>query len=57
MAKYLYKNITEDTATAARAALLEDLEKLTDGHAQKALKLAAAYTELDRVIKYYEELQ
>lgn len=57
MANYIYESITEDTVRTARATVLEDLEKLTDGHAQEALNLAAAYAELDGVLKAHEERQ
>lgn len=57
MDKYIYDSITAETVKAARDSVLADLEALTDGKAQEALNLAAAFAELDGVLKTHEERQ
>lgn len=55
MAKYIFEKITEDTVRTAREKLLDKLQEITSGNAQEALDLAAAYAELDSILKANEE--
>lgn len=46
-----YVAITEATALGARDRVLDDLDALTDGEAEKAIKYVAEFNELDSICK------
>ncbi len=51
MAKEIYTTITAQTVTGARDRVLNDLNALTDGKAQKAIDLVSEYLELDSILE------
>lgn len=50
-----YVSITEATAYGARDRVLDDLNALTNGEAEKAIKYVAEFNELDRICREIED--
>lgn len=46
-----YVNITIETLTGARDRVLDDLNNLTDGKADKAIKYVKEFLELDKILE------
>ena len=55
MEKRIYTSITEETLTAARDRVLDDLNALTDGNADKAIQYAAEFKELDGILEEHRQ--
>lgn len=51
----IYTHITEATAYGARDRVLDDLNALTNGEADKAIKYVAEFNELEAICKEIEE--
>ena len=47
----IYASITYGTLTGARDRVLDDLNKLTDGNADKAIKYVIEFMELDKILE------
>lgn len=54
MENSIYTEITEATALGARERALNDLHALTNGEADRAIRLVAEYNELDAICKRIE---
>lgn len=50
-----YVQITKSTLEAARDRVLDDLNALTDGEAEKALRYAAEFAELESICQRLKE--
>lgn len=57
MANYVFESITVETLTGARDRVLDDLNALTDGNADKAIKYVAEFNELDEILKKHKQRQ
>ena len=53
----IYASITYETLTGARDRVLDDLNQLTDGNADKAIKYVNEFMELDKILREYENKQ
>ena len=51
----VYVSITESTAYGARERVLNDLNDLTNGNADRAIKYVKEFMELDGICKEIEE--
>ena len=51
MANSIYTTITAETVTGARDRVLSDLNALTDGKAELAIKLVSEFCELDGILE------
>ena len=51
----VYVSITESTAYGARDRVLDDLNALTNGNADRAIKYVKEFMELDGICKEIEE--
>ena len=51
----VYVSITESTAYGARDRVLDDLNALTNGNADRAIKCVKKFIELDGICKEIEE--
>lgn len=51
MGKTFYTGITEETLTGARDRVLDDLNELTGGYAEKAIAYVSEFLELDEILK------
>lgn len=47
----IYASITIETLTGARDRVLDDLNNLTDGNAEKAIKYVTEFLELDKILE------
>ena len=54
MATTIYTSVTEATAYGARDRVLDDLNALTNGKAETAIKYVAEFNELDGICKEIE---
>lgn len=55
--KRVFASITEVTLTAARDRVLDALNELTNGEADRALRYAAEFNELDGILREHREHQ
>lgn len=55
MMNEIFTSITEATAYGARDRVLDDLNALTNGEAEKAIKYVAEFKELDKICRKIEE--
>lgn len=51
----IYTGISEDTVRGVRDRVYKDLNAITEGHADAALKMAEEYNELSRILEEFEE--
>ena len=51
MANKIYAVITEETVVGAKGRVLDALDKLTGGEAEKAIKLVSEYVELESILE------
>ena len=47
----VYASITYETLTGARDRVLDDLNDLTNGEAEKAIKYVTEFLELDKILE------
>lgn len=55
MGNYIYASITEETITGARDRVLDALNALTDGQAEKAIAYVSEFVELNKVLEEHKE--
>lgn len=55
MANGIYAFITEETLTGARDRVLEDLNALTNGEAEKAIAYVSEFIELNSILEEHKE--
>lgn len=53
----IYASITYATLTGARDRVLDDLNQLTDGNAERAIKYVNEFLELDKILSEHESKQ
>lgn len=51
MASSIYTSITEETVTGARDRVLDQLNELTNGHADTAIRYVSEFVELDGILE------
>ena len=51
----IYTGISEDTVRGVRDRVYKDLNAITEGHADAALKMAEEYNELSHILEEFEE--
>ena len=51
----IYTAITYETLVGARDRVLEDLNKLTGGHADRVILYVKEFNELDNILEKYKE--
>lgn len=55
MANSIYTSITEETVTGARDRVLDQLNELTDGQADVAIRYVSEFVELDNILREHKE--
>lgn len=55
MDKSFYTRITYNTLTGARDRVLDDLNLMTNGRADTAIKYVQEFLELDKILKEFEK--
>ena len=53
----MFVNITETTAFGARDRVLDDLNKLTNGNAYKAIQYVSEFLELERICEEFKNAE
>lgn len=51
----IYTSITEETVTGARDRVLDQLNELTDGQADVAIRYVSEFVELDNILREHKE--
>jgi hypothetical protein len=57
MANSIYTTITAETVTGARERVLNDLNALTDGKAELAIKLVSEFCELNSILEKIDAIK
>lgn len=57
MGNAIYTSITEETAIGARDRVLDDLNALTNGNADKAIRYVSEFLELNCIVQEFKERQ
>lgn len=55
MANSIYTSITEETVTGARDRVLDQLNELTNGQADVAIRYVSEFVELDNILREHKE--
>lgn len=57
MANTIFTDITEETVIGARDRVLDALNELTDGNADKAIKYVSEFVELNTILEKFKSIK